>query len=515
MSAGRGDDMDDRELEARVRADLRASAAQPVPDRLVRFARTIPSTHRRAASRGWWPRAAAGLGVAAAVVVAVALVASLVPPRSGPTGSTPSASTANTSAAASGVAPTASMPSASSGPSAQTSAAPTSSPSSSAAAQSGLFAWRRLDTSQMAGVSLDAVVARPDGSLLGLGRASLIISEAGPGWSTTVWQSADGASWTRVPGATTFTARTQPKPTTGWNAVALAVARTATGYVAVGMDQAGDGSSADASAWYSADGVRWSRAAVADATGRTMDQLLVTSSGLVALGEAGYTFHAGMGTGTAVWTSADGRSWARVPAAEAPPLGTRLSHALAAPGGGYLAPAAQEYMGATTERVKPLTDGVWGSADGIHWSPIAGSPLGVTSLAVRSDIVVAVGSGAAGSDLSQPALAWTWSGGKTWSGGALPTPSDLPSGVTVGATLVANGPSGMLAIGQRSDGDTATSLVVWTSPDGVAWTPSSVPAPVATAVVLAVPLGGSFLVAGDAQPDTGPIPVMWLVTGGK
>lgn len=514
MSAGRGDDRNERELEARIRADLRASAGQPVPDRLVRFASTIPTTHRRARSRAWWPRAAGSLAAAAAAVVAVALVASLASPRSGPTDSRPSAPNANTSAVPTGVAPTASngRP-ASPSPSGQASTTPSASPAPTGATLTGPFAWRPLDTTQMGGVTLDAVVARPDGSLLGLGRASLVVSDAGPGWSTTIWQSADGASWTRVPGATTFTARTQPKPTIGWNAVAIAAARTSTGYVAVGMDQAGDGSSADASAWYSADGVHWSRATVADGTGRTMDQLLVTASGLVALGEAGYTFHAGMGTGTAVWTSVDGRSWARVPAAQAPPLGTRLWHALPAPGGGYLAAATQEYLGATTESVKPLTAGVWRSADGVHWSPIAGSPLGVASLAVRGDTVVAVGSG--GSDLSQPALAWTWAGGKTWPGGALPTPSALPSGVSLGATLVTGAPSGMLAIGQRSDGDTATSLAVWSSPDGVAWTASIVPAQLATAVVLAVPVHGSILVVGEAQPDTGPVPVMWLVTAGQ
>ena len=491
--------MNDSELEDRIRADLHAAAEQPVPDGLARRARTIARTERRTPERRWWPRVLGGVAVAGAAVVVVAVVASLLPPRPSPTASTLPTPTPIASLSASG------QPSAATSPSAEATA-PSPSAGAPGTIQSGLFVWRPIDTTQMGGVSLDAIVARPDGSLLGLGRASLVVSDASAGWSTTVWQSSDGADWTRVPGARAFSAKTP-----GWNAVVLAAARIQSGYVAVGMDQQGDASSANASAWYSADGDHWSRATVADPAGRTMDQVLATTSGLVALGEAGYSFHAGMGLGTAIWTSADGRSWSRVPAAAAPPLGTRLSSVAAAPGGGYLAAAEQEYTGATTEQVKPLAAGVWRSTDAIHWAPVEGSPLGVASIALRGSTVVAVGSGRP-ADLSQPALAWHEAGGAKWSGGPLPAPSGLPSGVGLGATLVVDGISGMLAIGERTDGADATSLVVWSSADGTTWTADSLPAPLATAISHVFPVRGSELVVGTAQPDSGPVPVMWLAT---
>jgi len=479
--------MNDDELEARLRGDLRDAADRPLPDALARAALQLPE-RERAGRPAWWTRALGGVALAGAAVVAAVAVLSILPSISRPAASPPLYGSVEPSAPARSAAPT----------------APTTSPPPSVAIQTGPFIWRRLDAAQFDGVTLDALVGRPDGTLLGLGRAQLIVPDAGPGWSTTVWQSSDGAAWARVPGSGSLTAGT-----TGWNAVALAVVRTASGYVAVGMDQQSDGSSANAAAWYSADGAHWERAAVADPDGRAMDNVVATGAGLVALGESGYTFHAGMGTGTAVWTSSDGRSWSRVPAAEAPPLGTRLSSVIADPSGGFLAAAASEYLGATTETVKPVNDGVWRSRDAVHWSPVAGSPLGVASMAVRGDTVVAVGSG--GRDLSQPALAWTWAGGGAWTESVLPFPPDLPQGVGLGATLVVRGGPGLLAVGQRADGADASSLVVWSSSDGVTWAADSLPAPLATAVLHAFPLGRRVLVVGVAQPDTGPVPVAWSV----
>jgi hypothetical protein len=380
--------------------------------------------------------------------------------------------------------------------------APSSAPIPSAFA-SGLFDWIPVDASQLGGAGLDAVTTMTDGRLLGIGRP-LMTAPGHDTFDSSFWVSPDGRTWSRMPGSAPLAASTA-----GWSGAALDVARVGSGYVAVGMDQAGDASGANASAWFSADGAHWTRAAVADGLGRTMDQIIATKDGLVALGEAGYTFHAGFGSGTAIWTSTDGRSWARVPAKDAPPLGTRLYGAIRV-GDGYLAMAEFEAaLGSGQDQEKPVTAGVWRSTDAVHWQAIAGTPLGMRAIVATSDGLIGVGSGQAMNPT--PGLAWQSADGSTWTSAPLPTPGALSGGAGLDALTVVNASSGLLAVGERSD-DPYT-MVAWSSPDGRSWTAADLPVAPGTTFDHAFAFNGGVLVVGETHPDTGSVPVMWLVTG--
>ncbi|HEY5629254.1 MAG TPA: YCF48-related protein [Candidatus Limnocylindrales bacterium] len=93
--------MNDRDLEARVRADLQAAAQRPVPEALARRAVMVAQATRRPARQRWWPPAV-GLAAALGAVIVVAIVASALPSRSSPAASMLSSSTPATSPLASG-----------------------------------------------------------------------------------------------------------------------------------------------------------------------------------------------------------------------------------------------------------------------------------------------------------------------------------------------------------------------------------------------------------------------------
>lgn len=132
-----------------------------------------------------------------------------------------------------------------------------------------------------------------------------IIAVGYDGYDGAVWVSADGLAWSRVTsealGGTDFQSLN-------------AVAYGGPGVVAVG----GDGS--DAGVWVSDDGLAWIRVEDADlSSDREPTEiwgLASTSAGFLAVGEVGFDEGmAGQGTGTrpAVWFSADGLDWERLP----------------------------------------------------------------------------------------------------------------------------------------------------------------------------------------------------------
>jgi hypothetical protein len=103
-----------------------------------------------------------------------------------------------------------------------------------------------------------------------------------------VWTSADGRSWTQLPGAIT--------PAT---ASLRSVASGPGGFVAVGDD------SGAATSWTSADGQAWHAAPRSpELDGARMARVAWTGSSYLAIGESG-------GNGAA-WASADGLAWARL-----------------------------------------------------------------------------------------------------------------------------------------------------------------------------------------------------------
>jgi hypothetical protein len=361
----------------------------------------------------------------------------------------------------------------------------------------------RLDAGQFSGVALDSVALRPDGRWLGLGNWLTATRPDGSPRQPTIWTTADGLSWTRQADSPAFVSRRA-----FWEEGVFDVIETGHGFVAVGTESEDDSSRADAAAWFSPDGVTWTRATVNDAIGRTMEQVVATSGGLVALGEAAYSFHAGFGGGTAIWTSRDGRVWTRLSDEVGPPHGTRLRTVVRRPGGFLATATFEDGEGVPDAPRPPLTAGIWTSNDGIHWQPIPGTPLGLNDL-IRTPVgYIAVGSGVG--DHSAHALAWTSTDSRIWTSAVLPLPADLPTGASALVQRVASGPTGFIAFGARDD---TFSPLDWSSPDGEAWVPIDLEPALGGAIVdELLRIGDSLLLSGHLDRSDGTREaMMWLL----
>ena len=165
----------------------------------------------------------------------------------------------------------------------------------------------------------------------------------------------------------------------------------------------------------------------------------------------------------AVWTSADGADWTRVPDAPAFDVGVftpvgmegeRIAggiRAIAAGGPGLVA------VGATCGDGGGCSAAGWWSADGITWSRgiVDAAAGGLSSVAVGSAGIVAVG----GTEVLVSA------DGTTWSAHA------LPAGVNQ-FDRVAAGSGGFLALrATRPDGASVPIPALWSSGDGASWRP--------------------------------------------
>jgi hypothetical protein len=368
------------------------------------------------------------------------------------------------------------------------------------------YVWMPLDPGQFGGVGLQAVTTSTGGGLIGIGTWLTSETPDGTARHPTIWTSDDGATWERLPDSVAFVSQRDR-----WEENVLDVVASERGFVAVGVEEFDDASSADAAAWSSPDGRSWTRSTVEDGLGRTMDQVIATAGGFVAIGEAGYDFHAGFGEGTAVWTSPDGATWSRLPDREAPPRGTRLRSAIAG-SGVYLASAGFEHaQGQEAEPRPPVTDGIWRSTDAIHWKPIAGTPLGVGDIVAAPGGFLAMGSTALDAASGATSVtAWGSTDGTSWIPVGLPRPPEVPAAVGLYGGRLVTGGAGMLAFGERDDD---FSTVGWSSPDGGIWTPLALtPALKGAHIERAVPVGGAILLLGQSQASGVATPAMWLLT---
>jgi hypothetical protein len=366
----------------------------------------------------------------------------------------------------------------------------------------GGYRWTRINAQQFSGVALESITITADGRLLGLGDSLTAQAPDGPPPQPTIWSSTDGLAWTRNPNSAAFASQRA-----FWVESVRALVRTASGFVAVGTESQDDASLADAAAWFSPDDVTWTRAIVNDGIGRTMDEVVATADGLVALGDTDYSFHGGFGGGTAIWTSPDGRTWARVPDDVGPPHGTRLRRIVRWPAG-FLATATFEWGEGSPDAARPpLTAGIWTSKDGIHWAPIPGSPLGLNGLIRTGHGYMAVGTG---SGHPAEAVIWRSADGLTWTRAILPRPADLPAGASAYTDAVASSPTGFVAFGTRDD---TFAEIGWSSPDGVTWVAFNLDPVLAGAIVDdLLPIRDQLLLSGHFdQPDGTREPVVWLL----
>jgi hypothetical protein len=165
------------------------------------------------------------------------------------------------------------------------------------------------------------------GDLLAVGRRSSGEDPATAG----LWTSSDGVAWRRVPH--------DPEVFESEDDLGIAsVVAFNSGLVAVGSEGPGVGSGGDgqsAVVWTSSDGLNWERVSGRDPVFQslhlgqgerrfgvdgdwaTMSAVAAGGPGLVAVGEDGWcTASGGCRTESAVWTSADGRTWQRQPAVD-------------------------------------------------------------------------------------------------------------------------------------------------------------------------------------------------------
>lgn len=209
----------------------------------------------------------------------------------------------------------------------------------------------------------------------------------------------------------------------------------------------------DAAVWVSADGISWSRVPHDDEVfggpeDQRMNDVVAGGPGLVAVGGGlrltAASTAASTSTGSLVWVSSDGMTWSRVHDEPGP---TMIAVTTGGPG---LVAVGSDESGAAV-----LT-----SNDGITWSRVSDAE-GVFRTALLYDVTVgpsgliAVGrEGSCAADDDCQSVVWTSADGVTW--------TRVYSDVGEGMTAVAQAGPGLVAVGWGG--------AVWTSPDGINWT---------------------------------------------
>ncbi len=235
------------------------------------------------------------------------------------------------------------------------------------------------------------------------------------------------------------------------------------GLVAVGYEtSAGDD---DAAVWTSADGLAWSRVphdeAIFGGSGsQFLTSLAAGGPGLAAVGAD----TSGGDHDAAVWTSVDGSSWSRVPHDEAVFGGPdyQVMEAVSAAGPGLIA-VGNDGSGGDWDAA------VWTSADGLIWSRVphdeavfgGGDHQAMFGVAAGNQGVVAVGS--SGGD----AAVWTSADGFVWSRVAHDEAVFGGVGQLVMRGVAAGGP-GLVGVGYDTSGGD-WDAAVWISVDGFVW----------------------------------------------
>lgn len=280
-----------------------------------------------------------------------------------------------------------------------------------------------------------------------------------------------------------------------------AVAARPSGAVGIGVAYVCCTETVDARAWFSPDGVAWTRVAIGAASATYADVTAGPHGYIV----VGWVSGAG-GPRAAGWWSSDGRAWK---AATVPDVSARLTTVEAALGG-YLALARVE--GAERGAVE-----VWASADGRSWARLS-EPDALGEDARASDIA----SGPAGLVIvgatfgrnpgaTWQAATWTSADGRSWT----PNPTSGVSGSEMQRVVWLG--DRFVAVGNTVDDTGALGFnpAAWISADGRSWEPVAVPGGDAGRAVvmrgLAVGVRGVVAVGPSPEGSVG----VWVSTDGR
>jgi hypothetical protein len=181
----------------------------------------------------------------------------------------------------------------------------------------------------------------------------------------------------------------------------------------------------------------------------------------------------GSRTGTAVWTSRDGKTWTRQPDSTGAVFGRDKITRVARTSGGFVAVGSSSQKGDYSDAV-PV---VWLSSDGRQWQrlgndqlkmSLSGGPLSLIDAAARGNTVIVYGW--ATNDKGQIIRDGVWrsaDGGRSWAPVDVPHPKGTAGpGIAIGATAV-----GFVA-GRNASSKSEHYGVVMASADGSRWQPA-------------------------------------------
>lgn len=248
------------------------------------------------------------------------------------------------------------------------------------------------------------------------------------------------------------------------------VTAVSSGFVAVGE------SGGRAAVWLSSDGITWSLLPVDDAPPEAdgaswMTDVVVGGPGLVAVGSE--TPDQPLGAQAVIWTSDEGTSWSKIPAAE---LGSDdpddptfwLSDVTV--GGPGLVAVGRAFNSTEPDPCGGCGGAVWTSVDGITWERVPVDPDlldGIERVAANESGLVAIGSG--WTDDQKEGAMWTSLDGLSWT-----VVNDVPKLTAITATesglFVGVGTEELVESACHAGAAGDCLAVVWTSVDGTTWT---------------------------------------------
>ena len=288
--------------------------------------------------------------------------------------------------------------------------------------------------------------------------------------STVVRSSSDGKTWEQISAPGAF-------ENDGPRFFAQGIADDGRGgLIVVGGLPGGEAESIVPAAWHSADGKTWTRAQVAAPALARMSAVAGRPGAIVAIGDGRLVVNSGAtGADQSVnqmyaWFSSDGSTWHQVVLPESSGF---IPSAVTSWSGGFAAIAQLDGIA--------LSSSVWTSADGRTWakSPQDFARFAPTAMAGFGGRVVAVGNhqDAQSSAAGFVPASWSSSDGRTWvesKASARQIATGFGDVKVVGETLVAIGANymGQAAVTLQIGGPTAApspSANVWISSDGSTW----------------------------------------------